>query len=97
MIVWGSWDTDEKATKLKDEKNINKNNCLSKWKVLQYFVRRNSASGDAFGVRAWKWWTMLDFEMPSSPDTLQVLLARFASMAKSMVSEYIVLGLPDLA
>ena len=36
-------------------------------------------------------------EIPSSADTLQVPLARFASMACSMAWESIVLGAPDIA
>ena len=35
--------------------------------------------------------------MPSLPDTLQVLLARFVSMAWRTVLDFLVLGLPDIA
>ena len=38
-------------------------------------------------LRLWRWWTTLDCEMPSSPDTLLVLLTRFASMAWSTALE----------
>ena len=34
--------------------------------------------------------------MSSSPDTLQVVLNKFASMAQSMASKSVVLGLADL-
>ena len=43
------------------------------------------------------WQITVDCEMPSSPDTLWVLLARFVSMAWSTTSEFTVWGLPDLA
>ena len=51
-------------------------------KVLQYFsnMRQNSAAQDVFLSRSWRCWKTLDYEMQGSPDTLQVLLARFASL-----------------
>ena len=47
--------------------------------------------------RSWRWQITLDCEMPSLSDTLWMLLAGFASMAWSMASEPLVLGLPFLA
>ena len=46
---------------------------------------------------SWRWWTTLDHEMLSSPDTLQVLLASLASTDWSIASKSQVLNLPDLA
>ena len=43
----------------------------------------------------WRWRTILDYMMPNSPDTLQVLLTGFAFMGWSMTLESMVLGLPD--
>ena len=36
--------------------------------------------------RLWRWWTTLDCKLPSSPDTLRVLLTKFTSMTLSMAS-----------
>ena len=46
--------------------------------------------------RPWKWRTSLDWEMPSSPDTLRELFAGFASMTWNTASESTLLNLPDL-
>ena len=47
--------------------------------------------------KSWNWWTTLDGETLSSPDTLLVLLTGFISMAWSTDLKSIMLGLPDLA
>ena len=47
--------------------------------------------------RSWKGQTTLNCKMPSLPDTLQVLLAEFTSLAQSIASESTVLGLLDFA
>ena len=47
--------------------------------------------------RSWRWQSRLDSEMSSSPDALQVLLARFASTDWSTTSESTILSLPYLA
>ena len=44
--------------------------------------------------RSCRWWTTLDSEMQSSPDTLRVILTGFASL--STASKSTVLGLPDV-
>ena len=46
-------------------------------------------------LRSWSWLTALDCEIPSSPDTLWVLLTGFASMASTAL-ESIVFGRLDL-
>ena len=47
--------------------------------------------------RLWIWWTTLDCKMQSSPDTLNLHLTKFTSMAYSMALESIILGKTDLA
>ncbi len=42
-----------------------------------------------------RWLTILDCEMPSSPDTFRVLLVRFTSVAESTTSDSTLLGLRD--
>ena len=37
-----------------------------------------------FLLKLWRWWTTQDSEVPISPDTLQVLLARFTEVVKVM-------------
>ena len=46
----------------------------------------NSTAPDDW-ARSWRWWTILDCEMPNLCDTLQVLITGFASMAWSTASE----------
>ena len=45
----------------------------------------------------WTWWSLLNCVMLSLPDTLQMLLTEFSSMAWSMSPEYTVLDLPNLS
>ena len=47
-------------------------------------------------LRLWRWWTTLDCEILCSRDTLQVLLAGFASMVWNTASKFIVLGSLDI-
>ena len=42
----------------------------------------------------WRWWSTLDCEMLSSPDTLWMLLTRFFYMAWNTASEFLFLGQP---
>ena len=37
--------------------------------------------------RLWRWWTTLECKMPNSPDTLRMLITRFASIIWSTASE----------
>ena len=46
--------------------------------------------------RLWRWLIIIDCEILCSPDTLCVLLTRFASMGGSMALDSTNLGLPDL-
>ena len=46
-------------------------------------------------LRSWKWQTTVDCEMPSSPDTLWMLLTRVDFMVWSTALESMILGLPD--
>ena len=48
-------------------------------------------------LRSRRWQTTLDCEMPSSPDTLRVPLAWFASTAWGVASTFTLLGPSDLA
>ena len=48
-------------------------------------------------LRFWRWWTTLDWEMPSLPDTLWVLITGFVSLDWNMALESMVLGLPEFA
>ena len=61
-------------------------------KVLQYFGKMSAIQQLTEVVKV-----TLGCEMPSSPDTLRVILARFASVIWSTASESTVLGLPKLA
>ena len=58
-------------------------------------MRHKLAASDAFG-EVMKVMNPNEL-MLNSPDTLPMLLARFASMTLGMASEFIVLSLPDLA
>ena len=62
---------------------------------MLYFsnMRYNSAVPDIFYQMSWRLQSTLDCEIPRLPDTLLVLLARFASTARSTVSEATGLGL----
>ena len=60
-------------------------------------MRHNSSTPNAFLPRSWTWWTLLEWEMTRSPDTLHVLLAGFVPMAWNTASAFTVLGLTDLA
>ena len=61
---------------------------MSELKILKYFdnLKHNSVGSCAF-AELWRGLTTLDWEIPSSPDTLRVLLTGFASMAWSTASE----------
>ena len=71
---------------------------IYKSKVSQYVVMCNTV-GQLWMLllKFWRWWTTLDWEVLSSPDTLSELLTRFYSIVWSIDAESTVLGLPYLA
>ena len=73
-------------------------NYLGESNVFQYFgnLKQDSAAKDIL-LRSWEWQTTHNCKMPNLPDTLQVLLDGFVSMAWSTTSEdSILLGQSDI-
>ena len=53
--------------------------------------------GPLWMLLLWRWQNTLDCGMPNLPNTLRMLLARFAFMAWSKTLESTILGLPELS